>query len=187
MKSTAPPGPGFEPDASTRIGVADSGRRDQRLAVYGHVPMDHRAGDYDHMMFQDDTVQRARPTTTASAPWILPGSAGRFRWRPRCAPKRRSPPRTRSPPSRSMPPNTRPRMPLTATPIHSQRGFPSPTAAARKTRPLDVWWAIEFPAGKRVRLRGVKIMGDDRPIIPLQKQSQGTGPRRGRLANGGRA
>ena len=48
---------GFAPDASTLIGVADADAVVKGSTVYGHVPMDHRAGDYDHMMFQDDTVQ----------------------------------------------------------------------------------------------------------------------------------
>jgi hypothetical protein len=47
---------GFEPDASTRIGVAEADAVVKASTVYGHVPMDHHAGDYDHMMFQDDTV-----------------------------------------------------------------------------------------------------------------------------------
>jgi len=52
---------GFEPDASTRIGFAEAEAVVKASTVYGHVPMDHRAGDYDHMMFQDDNVQ---PGTT---------------------------------------------------------------------------------------------------------------------------
>jgi len=44
-----------------------------------------------------------------------------------------------------------------------------PYGGGTKDKPLDVWWAIEFPAGKKVRLRGVKIIGDDRPVIPLQR------------------
>ena len=52
---------GFEPDASTRIGVADADAVVKGSTVYGHVPIDHRQGDYDHMMFQDDAVQ---PATT---------------------------------------------------------------------------------------------------------------------------
>ena len=35
---------GFEPDASTRIGVADADAVVKGSTVYGHVPMDHRAG-----------------------------------------------------------------------------------------------------------------------------------------------
>ena len=53
--------PGFEPDASTRIGVADADAVVKGSTVYGHVPVEHRQGDYDHIMFQDDTVQ---PATT---------------------------------------------------------------------------------------------------------------------------
>ena len=41
-----------------------------------------------------------------------------------------------------------------------------------KDKPLDVWWAFEFPAGKKLQLKGVKIIGDDRPVIPLQRNLQ---------------
>src|ERR1019366_7801158 len=49
----------FKPDDSTRIGVADADTVVKGSTVYGHVPMDHRMGDYDHIMFQDDAVQPA--------------------------------------------------------------------------------------------------------------------------------
>src|ERR1019366_2567066 len=56
-------------------------------------------------------------------------------------------------------------------------GDPDPLAAwiskpyggGTKSKPLDVWWAIEFRGGKKMALRGVKLIGDDRPVIPLQR------------------
>ena len=53
--------PTFEIDASTRVGVADSNGIVKGSNEYGHVPIDHRMSEYDHMMWQDDTV---RPSTT---------------------------------------------------------------------------------------------------------------------------
>jgi hypothetical protein len=60
--------PAFEINASTRVGVADAhgivkGSDDygEPIKGYGHVPIDYRMSEYDHMMYQDDTV---RPSTT---------------------------------------------------------------------------------------------------------------------------
>ena len=47
--------PAFEIDASTRVGVADANGIVKGSNEYGHVPIDHRMSEYDHMMWQDDT------------------------------------------------------------------------------------------------------------------------------------
>jgi hypothetical protein len=47
-----------------------------------------------------------------------------------------------------------------------------PYGGGTKDKPLDVWWAIEFPGGKKMQLKGVKIIGDDRLVIPLQRKLQ---------------
>ena len=161
--------PGFVPDAATRIGVAESDAVVKGSTEYGHVPIDHRAGDYDHMMFQDDTVQ---PSTTYYYRVCAVDTAGQ-----------------RGPPSLEATVRTKAAAPaqekVTAQSVYAPEygpenavdGNPDPFAAwiskpyggGTKDNPLDVWWAIEFPAGKPIRLRGVKIVGDDRPIIPLQR------------------
>ena len=51
----------FEIDPSTRVGVADANGIVKGSKEYGHVPIDHRLGDYDHMMYQDNGV---KPATT---------------------------------------------------------------------------------------------------------------------------
>jgi hypothetical protein len=48
-------------DASTCIGFADANGTVKGSTVYGHVPFDHRMGEYDHMMYADHTAQ---PATT---------------------------------------------------------------------------------------------------------------------------
>ena len=53
--------PGFAPDESTRIGIVEADTVVKGSTDYGHVPADHRLGEYDHMMFLDETVQ---PRTT---------------------------------------------------------------------------------------------------------------------------
>ena len=53
--------PGFQPGDRTRIALVDANTTIKGSRTYGHVPIDHRAGDYDHQMFEDDDVQ---PLTT---------------------------------------------------------------------------------------------------------------------------
>jgi len=47
----------FQVNPSTRIGVADANGTVKGSKEYGHVPIDHRMTEYDHMMYQDETVQ----------------------------------------------------------------------------------------------------------------------------------
>ncbi len=46
-----------------------------------------------------------------------------------------------------------------------------PYGGGTKDKPLDVWWAVDF-FSKPVTVSGVKIIGDPRDIIPLQKNLQ---------------
>ena len=162
-------GADFVPDASTRIGVADADAVVKASPVYGHVPIDHRAGDYDHIMFQDDML---KPATTYYYRVCAVDTAGQ-----------------RGPVSREATVRTKAAAPATGKvtaqsvyapeygPENAIDGNPDPFAAwiskpyggGTKDQPLDTWWAIEFPGGKKVQLKGVKIIGDDRAIIPLQR------------------
>jgi hypothetical protein len=47
-----------------------------------------------------------------------------------------------------------------------------PYGGGSRDKPQDVWWALEFPAGKKLSLAGAKIIGDHREVIPLQKSLQ---------------
>jgi hypothetical protein len=53
--------PGFIPDDSTRIGTVESDAIIKGSAAYGHTLVDRRLAEFDHQMFQDQTVQ---PGTT---------------------------------------------------------------------------------------------------------------------------
>jgi len=52
---------GFEISAPTFLGLADANGIVKGSNDYGHVPVDYRMSEYDHMMYQDETVQ---PKTT---------------------------------------------------------------------------------------------------------------------------
>jgi hypothetical protein len=48
--------PGFQPDESTCVAEVDADAPLAGSTAYGHVPIEYRMGDYDHMMFLDETV-----------------------------------------------------------------------------------------------------------------------------------
>ena len=160
---------GFEPDTSTCIGVADADAIVKGSTVYGHVPIDHRQGDYDHIMFRDDAVQPATVYHYRVCAVDTAGQRGPFSLETSL--------RTKA--AVTAPGN------ITAQSVYAPEygpenaidGDPNPFAAwismpyggGAKDKPLDVWWAIEFPGGRNIQFRGVKIIGDDRPIIPLQR------------------
>ena len=48
--------PDFLPVDNTRLALVDANTVIKGSRTYGHVPIDHRAGDYDHQMFEDDEV-----------------------------------------------------------------------------------------------------------------------------------
>jgi hypothetical protein len=47
-----------------------------------------------------------------------------------------------------------------------------PYGGGTKDKPCDVTWEIAFPATKTLVIKGVRIVGDHRDIIPLQKNLQ---------------
>jgi hypothetical protein len=53
-RSTAP---GFTPDEKTPLGEVDANAVVKGSAAYGHTPIDRRQSEYDHQMYQDDTIE----------------------------------------------------------------------------------------------------------------------------------
>ena len=51
--------PGFAADTGTRIGTVDVNAIIKGQEKYGHIPTDHRVGDYNHVMYEDETVRPA--------------------------------------------------------------------------------------------------------------------------------
>jgi chitodextrinase len=163
---------GFEPDASTRIGMANADGIVKASSVYGHVPFDHRQGDYDHMMFQDNAVQPATTYYYRVCALDAAGQRGPF--------SQEAAVRTKAPRAAAEKVTAQSVYAPEYAPENAIDGDPDPYAAwiskpyggGTKDKPRDVWWAIEFPGAKKLQLRGVKIVGDDRPIIPLQRNLQ---------------
>jgi hypothetical protein len=49
--------PGFTPDEKTRLGEVDANAIVKGSTAYGHTPIDRRQSEYDHQMYQDDTIE----------------------------------------------------------------------------------------------------------------------------------
>jgi chitodextrinase len=160
---------GFEPDVSTRIGVADADAVVKGSTVYGHVPIDHRQGDYDHIMFQDKAVQPATTYCYRVCAVDTAGQRGPFSLETSVCTKASVAVAAQTTAQSVYAPEYGPENAIDGDPDPFAAWISKPYGGGTKDRPLDVWWAIEFPGGKKIQFRGVKIIGDDRPIIPLQK------------------
>jgi hypothetical protein len=166
---------GFEPSDATRIAVVDGRSVLKGGREYGQTPIDYRLGDFDHQMYLDTSVE---PTTTYYYRVCAVDAAGQ-----------------KGPFSRQVQATTKGADPLvvlakgiTAQSVYAPEfgvelaidGSPDPFFAwiskpyggGTKEKPKDVWWEFQFPAKKRLSLAGVKIIGDHREEIPLQKNLQ---------------
>ncbi len=162
----------FLPDSSTRIGVAEADEVVKASPVYGHVPMDHRAGDYDHMMFQDNAVQPATTYYYRVCAMDAAGQRGPF--------SRAASVRTKDPlvqfadtsASSVYAPEYASENAIDGDPDPYAAWISKPYGGGTKEKPLEVWWAVDFRAGRKLQLRGVKVIGDERAVIPLQRSLQ---------------
>ena len=163
--------PGFVPGEKTRIGEVDANAIIKGSTAYGHTPIDRRLREFDHIMYQDNTVEafseyyyrvravdavgqkgpfseEAAVTTTGREPQISLG-------RKITAQSVYSPEYGRV-------------LAIDGNPDPFHAWISKPYGGGTKEKPLDVWWQIESP-GKTWRIKGVRIIGDHREIIPLQK------------------
>jgi hypothetical protein len=165
----------FKPSAATRIAVVDAQSILKGGAEYGQTPIEYRLAEFDHQMYLDTAVE---PLKTYHYCVCAVDTAGQ-----------------KGPYSSADPVTTKAADPLTALAKgitaqsvlspqygveHAIDGSPDPFFAwisqpyggGTKEKLQDVWWAFEFPAKKRLLLSGVKIIGDHREGIPLQKGLQ---------------
>jgi len=166
---------GFEPGSATRIGAVDAQSILKGGGAYGQTPIDYRLGDFDHQMYLDTAVE---PTTTyyyRVCAVDATGQKGPFSQEVQATTK-------------TLDPLTTLAMGITAQSVYApQYGvelaidgstdpyfawISKPYGGGTKEKPQDVWWTFEFPTGKKLALSGVKIVGDHREVIPLQKNLQ---------------
>jgi hypothetical protein len=165
----------FAPTAATRLGEVDALEILKGRTEYGSTPVDHRLNEYDHQMYFDTTVL---PVTTYYYRVCAVDTAGQ-----------------KGPFSDTVEASTHaPRLldvlarGLTAQSIYAPEfgadlaidgindpfftWVSKPYGGGSKDHPQDVWWAFEFPGSQRLKLAGVRIMGDHRDVIPLQRNLQ---------------
>jgi hypothetical protein len=160
---------GFKPNASTRIGMADANGVVKASPVYGHVPFDHHEGEYDHMMFQDNAVEPATTYYYRVCAVDTAGQHGPFSQEAAVRTKAPLAPAEKVTAQSVYAPEYAPENAIDGDPDPYAAWISKPYGGGTKAKPLDVWWAIELSGGKRMQLKGVKIVGDDRPVIPLQR------------------
>jgi hypothetical protein len=159
--------PGFQPDDTTRIGWAEADAIIKGSQAYGHVPMDYRAGDYDHMMYEDSDVQprttyyyRVRAVDTA-------GQKGPFSAEASVLTGSEPPPPIKATASSVYAPEYGAQGAVDGSPDPFTGWVSQPYGGGTKAAPKDTWLEVELP--RPLSLSGVIVVGDDRPEIPLQK------------------
>jgi hypothetical protein len=167
--------PGFTPSEKTRIGAVDANAIIKGSKAYGRAPIDRSVREYDHAMYQDMAVEAFSEYYYRVCAVDAAGQKGAFSDEAAVATKGREPQITLG-------------RKITAQSVFSAEygrvlaidgnrdpyhaWISKPYGGRTKAKPLDVWWAIGFPGNKVVRIKGVKIIGDPREIIPRQKNLQ---------------
>jgi hypothetical protein len=159
--------PGFTPADSTRIGWAEANAIIKGSGAYGHVPIDYPAGAYDHMMYQDNTVQpetlyyyRVRAVDTA-------GQTGPFSTEATVRTGPPPPPTGTATASSTYAPEYGAENAIDGSPDPFAAWISKPYGGGTKDAPTDAWIAVQFP--HPIAIQGAAVTGDDRPVIPLQR------------------
>jgi hypothetical protein len=167
--------PGFTPSNATRIGEVDADAVIKGSTAYGHTPIDRRPRDFDHIMYQDDTVEPCATYYYRVRAVDAAGQKGEFSEEasvrtPKLPPLIAAQKATSAQSVYSQ--EYRPGMALDGNPDPYRAWISKPYGGGTKEKPRDVWWAIQFPGHKTLRIKGVKLIGDHREIIPLQRNLQ---------------
>ena len=150
------------------VGVVRSDDIPPRSGGYGELTILYQVKEYDHATFTDKTVEpgttyryKVRAVDTA-------GQKGAFSDEV-CITTKGIPFKTTA--QSIYAPEYGPELAVDGDPDPYRAWISKPYGGGPKDKPLDVWWAIEFPK-KPVTIKGVKIIGDHRDVIPLQKSLQ---------------
>jgi len=162
--------PGFTVGTNTLVGVVNSDDKPPVTSNCGGSQILYKVSEYDHAQFADKTVEAGTTYYYKVRAVDVAGHQGAFSEEVFI--------KTKTPNSLFK---------ATAQSIDSPEfdadnaldGDPDPYRAwiskqyggGTKAQPLDVWWAVEF-LKKPVTIKGVKLVGDHRDVIPLQKNLQ---------------
>jgi hypothetical protein len=164
--------PGFVPTERTRIGQVDADTIIKGSPAYGHTPIDRRVREFDHAMFQDYNVESCSEYYYRVCAVDAAGQKGAFSDEAAITTNGRKPQISlgRTIMAQSVYAPEYGRVLAIDGDLNPYCAWISkPYGGGTKEKPLDVWWAMEFPGKKPRQLKGVRIIGDHREIIPLQK------------------
>ena len=170
-RSTAP---GFLPVAGTRIAVVDADAVLQGGHEYGQSPIAYQLREFDHQMYFDRDVQPATTYFYRVAAVDTAGQTGPFSDEVSVTTKGPDPlaALARSITAQSVyAPEYGPELAVDGSTDPSAAWISRPYGGGTKQKPLDTWWQIEF-VQKPLVIRGVKIVGDERPGMPHQENLQ---------------
>ena len=166
---------GFEPSAATRIALVDARSILKGGNAYGQSPIDYRLDEFDHQMYFDNTVE---PSTTYCYRVCAVDAAGR---KGPFSPEVRATTKAPDP------------LAILAKGITAQSVYAAAVRRGTGDRRLDRselgldlealrrrhegestrrLVGIPVPRREKLALAGVKIIGDHRDVIPLQKNLQ---------------
>jgi hypothetical protein len=161
---------GFSPNGSTRIGMADADALLAGSEIYGHAPIDHRLGAFDHMMFLDEGV---KPDTTyyyRVCAVDAAGQKGPYSGEAAARTKEPAPFVGRATAQSVYAPQYGPDNAIDGDPDPYRAWISAQYGGGTRADIRDTWLVVELP--RRVKIKGVKIIGDEREVIPYQRNLQ---------------
>jgi hypothetical protein len=162
---------GFVAGTKTLAGIVKSDDIPQRSGGYGEQAIQYQNKDYDHAMFTDrpegDVQYYYKLCAVDSA-----GQRGAFSEEVAIRTKVPWKPIGLKVDAQSFhAAEYAPELAMDGAPDEFHSWASRPYGGGTKDKPLDVWWQVEFKDKPRT-LKGVKIIGDRRDEIPLQKNLQ---------------
>ena len=129
-------------------------------------------GQYDHIMYQDETVQRATTYYYRVSAVDAAGQKGPFSLEASVRTKDAAGTFGKAEAQSIYSAEYGPELAIDGDPDPYAAWVSAPYGGGTRQAPRDVWLVVEFPRRMRAPIRGVKIIGDHREVIPLQKNLQ---------------
>jgi hypothetical protein len=159
--------------AGTLVGIVRNDDIPPRSGGYGEQSKLYKVREYDHAIFVDKAVEPGTTYYYKIRAVDRAGQKGAFSEEVSiCTKESLLPKGWRVSAQSTYAPEYDASLALDGDPDPYRGWISKPYGGGTKDKPLDVWWQVEFPAGKPVTLTGVKIIGDHRDVIPLQKSLQ---------------
>jgi hypothetical protein len=159
---------GFAAGSNALAGMVKSDDLPPRSGGYGETPIKYQVKEYDHATCQDINVEanttfyyRVRAVDAAGQKGPLSAEVSVRTKEPFLTDYKVTAQSVYAPEFEAD-------LALDGDPDPHHAWISKPYGGGTKAQPRDVWWAVEFP-NRQITIRGVKIIGDHREVIPLQK------------------